>query len=296
MTDKAKETLSSRRRFLVGGAAAAGSLVALGLPRTVDAAVTSLPWEVPELDPGKVRDLGYFGYWGRDEAKNTTYGCSYGVSVALIKEIQRTLGKPSPWDNLPYEMFKWGKTGGAESGALCGSLAGAMPIFAIAAPADVTEMGADLMRWYQESALPSTEMDAIDPKHVFPNQAKSVAASVLCHVSSARWCEAAKATIASPERQTRCSKVTGDVAKMAAIILNRRVGGKKYVPIYGKAPPEAYAECVKCHMDKPGAAGPDPKIVHREPHIRLNNAYGEISNCKTCHPDAVAPVMKTKKL
>jgi hypothetical protein len=292
MSDTVKEGIGSRRQFIVGGAVAAGSLVALGLPRTAAAATANVPWEAPELDPDRCRDAGYFGYWADDPYKKANYGCSYGCSVALIQEIQRRIGKASPWDTLPLEMFKWAKTGGGESGALCGALAGAFPIFALAAPADVTEMGADLLRWYQETALPSTEMDSLDPKRNFPNQTKIAAESVLCHVSSSRWCAAAKKTVSSIDRKTRCGKLTGDVAKMAAIILNRRASGKKYTRIYPTTA-EAYADCVKCHMDQPAAPGPDPRIVHREPHVRLNNTHG-LTNCKTCHPDAVAPVMSKK--
>jgi hypothetical protein len=298
MSDTNNQAISSRRQFIVGGAVAAGSLVAVGgLSRPAAAAVAAVPavpWEVPELDPDKVRDAGYFGYWADDPFKKQNYGCSYGVSGALIAEIRRVLGKASPWDTLPLEMFKWCKTGGGESGSLCGALAGAMPIFALAAPGEVTEMAADLMRWYQETALPSTEMDTLDPKRSYPNQPKIVAESVLCHVSSSKWCAAAKKMVSSMDRKTRCGKVTGDAAKMAAILLNRRTGGKKYVSVYTKTP-EAYAECVKCHLDKPAAPGPDPKIVHSEPHVRLNNTHG-LTNCKTCHPDAIAPKSDKKML
>jgi hypothetical protein len=70
---------------------------------------------------------------------------------------------------------------------------------------------------------------------------------------------------------------------MAAIILNRYVPGQKYVPIY-TAQPAAYAECVHCHIDVPPPPTADA--------VRLNNSLG-ISNCTTCHPDAL-PVM-TKK-
>jgi putative redox-active protein with C_GCAxxG_C_C motif len=284
MSKQAKEGLS-RRAFIRGAgvAAAAAPLVALTAPSVAEAQAPSVPWPIPVLNPDAVRDAGYFGYWWNDPYKNTNYGCGYGVASALIASIQAGLGPGSPWDTLPLEMFKWGKTGAVESGTLCGALTGALPIFSLASPASVTEMGADLIRWYQEAALPSTEMDYIDPKRPYPQQAQSVAASPLCHISVSLWCKASGKLSGSTDRKTRCGKITGDVAKMAATILNRLVPGQKYVPIYG-AQPDLYADCVHCHIDSPPPPAPDA--------VRLNNSLG-ITNCKTCHPDA-APVMSKK--
>lgn len=282
---KQAETKLSRRGFIgaAGGALASGSLVAaLGAPGPALAQAAPPPgaWPIPRLDPDAVRDAGYWGYWANDPYKATNYGCAYGVASALIGAIKAGLGAGSPWELLPLEMFKWGKTGAVESGTLCGALCGALPIFSLASPASVTEMGADLLRWYQETALPSRELDALDPKRRYPNQAQSVSASPLCHVSVSGWCKASGKLAGSTDRKTRCGKLTGDVGKMAATILNRLVPGQKYVPIYGP-PPELYADCVHCHMDAPPAPTPDA--------VRLNNSLG-ITNCKTCHPDA-APVM-----
>jgi hypothetical protein len=281
------ETRLSRRAFIGGASAlASGSLVAaLGVPGAALAQAAPPPgaWPIPVLDPNAVRDAGYWGYWANDPYKATNYGCSYGVASALLAAIKAGLGPGSPWDLLPLEMFKWGKTGCVESGTLCGALAGALPIFTLASPASVTEMGADLLRWYQEAPLPSREMDSLDSKRRYPNQAQSVSASPLCHVSVSEWCKAAGKLSSSTDRKTRCGKLTGDVGKMAAIILNRLVPGQKYVPIY-PTQPDLYADCVHCHIDAPPPPTPDA--------VRLNNSLG-ISNCKTCHPDA-APVMSPK--
>ena len=289
MSKQAKEGLS-RRAFIrgAGAAAAAAPLVALTAPGVAEAQAVSLPWPLPRLNEDAVRDAGYFGYWADDpyksNAKTTVnYGCGYGVASALLEGIRSGLGAGSPWDTLPLEMFKWGKTGCVDSGTLCGALTGALPIFSLASPASVTEMGADLLRWYQEAALPSTEMDWLDPKRRYPQQAQSVAASPLCHVSVSSWCKVSGKLSGSTDRKARCGKITGDVAKMAAIILNRLVPGQKYVPIY-TAQPELYADCIHCHLDAPPPPTPDV--------VRLNNSLG-ISNCKTCHPDA-APVMSKK--
>jgi len=296
MSKQGKKGLS-RRAFIggAGGIAAAGPLLAtLGASRTARAQTQCLPcapptgpWTIPVLDPDAVRDAGYFGYWATDPYKNTNYGCSYGVAAALLASIRNGLGAGSPWDGLPLEMFKWGKTGCVESGTLCGALAGALPIFTLAAPANVTEMGVDLLRWYQEAALPSTEMDGLDPKRPYPRQAQSVSGSPLCHVSVSTWCKASGKLASSTDRKTRCGKITGDVAKAAAIILNRFLenlrSGLKYQPIY-TGYPASYAECVHCHMDAPPPPSADA--------VRLNNSLG-VSSCKTCHQDA-APVMGKK--
>lgn len=286
MSNETKTRLT--RRGFIGGAGSAlatGTVAAaLGAPAPVRAqAVMAPPWPVPRLDPDAVRDAGYWGYWATDPFKGGNYGCAYGVAAALLGAIKAGLGSGSPWEALPLEMFKWGKTGIVESGTLCGALAGAMPIFTLAAPAYVTEMGADLVRWYAETAFPSTEMDALDPKRRYPGQTRNAAASPLCHISVSLWCKASGKLASSTDRKVRCGKITGDVAKKAALILNALVPGQRYVPLYG-AHPELYAECVKCHVDAPPPPTPDA--------VRLNNSLG-VSNCKTCHPDA-SPVMSRK--
>lgn len=272
----------TRRTFLRGAAAAAPVAAALGAPAAVRAQAPAVPWPIPTLDPAVARDAGYFGYWATDPWKKANYGCAYGVAAALIASIRSGLGAGSPWEALPLEMFKWGKTGCVESGTLCGALAGALPIFTLASPACVTEMGSDLLRWYQEAALPSTEMDQLDPKRPYPRQAQSVAGSPLCHVSVSSWCKAAGKLASSADRKTRCAKLTGDVAKVAAIILNRLAPGVRYVPIYPSLPP-LYADCVRCHVDPPPP--PTPAAV------RLNDSLG-VSNCTTCHPDAAPALHK----
>lgn len=284
-----KEGLS-RRAFIggAGSAMASGTLVAaLGVPQVVaaQAAPPAGAWPIPRLDPDVVRDAGYWGYWANDPWKKTTYGCAYGVAAALIASIRSGLGPGSPWDGLPLEMFKWGKTGAVESGTLCGALTGALPIFTLASPTYVTEMGSDLLRWYQEAALPSTEMDYLDAKRPYPQQPQSVAASPLCHVSVSGWCKASKKLSSSTDRKVRCAKLTGDVAKVAAVILNRLVPGLPYAPLYpAQGGGSAYEQCVHCHVDPPPPPTPDA--------VRLSNSLG-VSDCRTCHPDA-QPVM-TKK-
>jgi hypothetical protein len=278
----------SRRAFIsgAGSAMAVGTVAAaLGAPAAAEAqaAPPAGAWPVPKLDPDFVRDAGYWGYWATDPYRNTNYGCAYGVAAALIASIKAGLGPGSPWETLPLEMFKWGKTGCVESGTLCGALAGVLPIFTLAAPGSNVEMGQDLLRWYQEAPLPSMEMDALDPKRRYPRQAQSVSGSPLCHISVSGWCKVSGKLAGSTDRKTRCGKITGDVGKMAAIILNRLVPGQKYVPMYS-AQPALYAECVHCHVDAPPAPTPDA--------VRLNNSLG-VTNCVTCHPDA-QPVMSKK--
>ncbi len=278
----------TRRAFIGGGGAiAAGTLAATIAPATASAEPLTGPWPIPLLDPDKVRDKGCDGYWVNDPYKKTNYGCAYGVASALLYYIKDGLAPGAAldaWSTLPLEMFKWGKTGAVESGTLCGALCGALPIFALASPTDEVEMGTDLLRWYQETALPSTEMDGLPKNLPYPMQAQSVSGSPLCHISVSNWCKASGKTSSSLDRKTRCGKITGDVAKMAAIILNRVAGGKKYVQIYPGLSP-AYAECVHCHIDAPPPPSPDA--------VRLTNSLGQNSACRTCHPDS-QPVMSKK--
>lgn len=291
MSGHANEKLS-RRAFLGRGAATAGVVAAGAIAPALgggtaqaQAAPPEVPWPVPQLNPDLVRDAGYWGYWATDPWKKTNYGCAYGVASALLASIRAGLATTSGWDSLPLEMFKWGKTGCVESGTLCGALAGALPIFSLAAPANVVEMGSDLLRWYQENALPSREMDSLDAKRPYPGQAQSVSGSPLCHVSVSLWCKASGKLSSSTDRKARCGKITGDVAKMAATILNRVAPGLPYQPIYPvMGGGSAYEQCVHCHVDAPPPPTPDA--------IRLNNSLG-VSTCTTCHPDA-QPVMTRK--
>jgi hypothetical protein len=316
MSKQAKVNLS-RRSFiaragaLTTGAIAGGTVAAaLATPSKAEAAPAApVPWPLARLNPDVVRDDGYNGYWDDDKrrlddkGKAQNYGCAYGVAKALITELLRKF-PGSVWETLPLEMFKWGKTGCVESGTLCGALAGAMPIFTLVAPESNVEMGSDLLRWYQETALPSREMDYLDPNLTrrFPNQPQSTSASPLCHVSVSSWCKVSGKLSNSTERKTRCAKITGGVAKKAAEILNRYQDlGTPYVSLFpvtrgpdGKVlealvdnngQPLDYASCVHCHVDKPPTPIPADKVY-------LNNSLG-ISNCKTCHPDA-APVMSKK--
>ena len=303
MSEQAKVNLS-RRSFLARagavttGAMASGSVVAaLAAPSRAEAATppaAGSAWRIPTdaaayLDFTTVRNNGYWGYWENDPQRNTNFGCAYGVAKALITELKRLM-PGSAWETLPLEMFKWGKTGCVESGTLCGALAGAMPIFTLMAPEKNVEMGMDLIRWYEETALPTTAWDApgalYDPKHNYPNQPSSRSNSPLCHVSVSSWCKVANQTADSTQRKTRCGKLSGDVANKALEIIQSYVAnGYRYTPLYTQNPPE-YADCVHCHVDKPTNPIPPDQV-------RLNNALGT-SDCKTCHPDA-APVMSKKK-
>lgn len=278
MSKQAREALS--RRAFIGGAGAlvAGTVVAVAAPKAAQAQVgpPPAPWPLPVLYPDAVRDAGYWGYWTNDPWRKTNYGCGYGVASALLAKIRAGLGAGSPWDALPLEMFKWGKTGAVEAGTLCGTLSGALPIFSMVAPASVVEMGNDLLRWYEETALPSTEMDFLDPKRPYPQQAQSMSRSPLCHISVSEWCKASGQLSSSTARKVRCAKITGDVAKMAAFILNRLTPARTYAPIYPTLPSE-YDTCVHCHVDAPPPPTPDA--------VRLTNSLG-VSNCVTCHPDS----------
>ncbi len=292
MSENANQKLS-RRAFLGTGAATAGVVATgaigsalLGTKAQAQTAPRQPPWIIPQLDADAVRDAGYGFYWTNDPSKGTNYGCSYGVARALIESIQAGLEPGSPWETLPLEMFKWGKTGCVESGTLCGALAGALPVFTLASPTCVVDMGGDLLRWYQETALPSTEMDYLnDTKHPFFGQVQSVSGSPLCHVSVSLWCKASKKLSTSPERKTRCAKITGDVAKKAASILNQLLAqGGRYQSLYASTGlPAAYEQCVHCHLDP--QPPPTPEAV------RLTNSLG-VSTCNTCHPDAQPALMK----
>lgn len=285
----------TRRDFLAGaGTAAAGALAAGGVmglvnPLPAAAAAPALPWPYLTLydsatpsDPyAKVRKAAYDNY-------KTGKACCYGIASALVNStvsaLQARAMDASMWQNLPLDMFVWGRGGGCESGTLCGALSGALPIFNLVAylPAEninfnfgnISQLGKELLTWYSENALPTTALDAYSS---FKNQAQSIAKSPLCHDSVSRWLvqtnlgitdPTKKATVYSPARVERCAKLTGDVAVMAAYLLDQWIATAPPRTYLASPSPAEYAGCLGCHSGTTS---------------QRDDSLGYM-NCLPCHP------------
>jgi hypothetical protein len=98
-----------------------------------------------------------------------------------------------------------------------------------------------LFRWYEKAELPifkpsvKVKLDFTPPS--------TVADSTLCHVSVSRWCYKTGNEMHSQERSERCARVTADVAKKAAEILNEKISGKAIL----SKPSNHAVTCNHCH-------------------------------------------------
>jgi len=117
----------------------------------------------------------------------------------------------------------------------------------------------ELIGWYAEAAFPSAESNryALDrgffvETMTFDRELPQAApGSPLCHVSIARWCEAAGIGAGTPERAERCACLCGDVAAKAVELLNAWKDGA-FIPMF--APKKEAAGCAACHAPGKDAA------------------------------------------
>lgn len=266
----------TRRRFILGTSALTGVLAITGLAgcgnnqqrttaiaqdkqegqgeasKVVPLATTALPWQYKKLDVDKVRKLGYENYFKG--------GCMYGAAAALLSVLKEDPN--SPYNNIPFDMFKYGAGGAYSWGTLCGALNGALAVINLATEKH-QEIGNELIGWYTTFSFPSDKHEAYCK---IPKQVTSVSKSPLCHASVSIWCNKAGAKVNSNEKKDRCAKLTGDTAAYAAEMLNQALEAR-FAPAFKVS--QEYAHCMSCHQG---------------PESRLDNEQGKM-NCITCHDD-----------
>ncbi len=216
--DKQEEV--SRRGFLAG----AGKLVA---GATVGAAGLSLfasqgsiaeavevppfPWPYKTLDPEAV-------YWKGVEAYSKG-GCGYGSFSALINSLGH------PFTTIPLDILRFGEGGVAGWGSHCGALLGSSAVISLIHQ-DAAIRGKlinELTLWYTEELGSGSQ---------------------LCHVSVTEWSKKNGVAVDSQQRKDRCARLTGEVAKKAALLLNAQADGK-FQAMVGPRP--AVVTCLGCH-------------------------------------------------
>jgi hypothetical protein len=194
------------------------------------------PWTYKRLDPNKTAALGYEGFWsGR---------CGYGVFIAIVGQLGY---------KFPYEMFICFQGGIEDFGSLCGALNGAACAIGLLTTGKGGKLGkegprkyliSDLYVWYEKTRLPLYKPAKQNkPTKPIPS---SETGSVLCHSTLARWAKKSGFTMDSDERSERCARVTADVAKKTAEILNANLAGK--FKFGGLGDHAKY--CFKCHEVK----------------------------------------------
>ena len=245
-----------RRKFIKGAAVLSGAAIC-GVATANNAKAADvlpenfvpppMPWGYQELDPEYVRKLGHLGYyleecgggsfWGIMTALKEKMGYPYNLIPLPTKAqfIEHLTAKSRGEKGTHYQgIMQHGVGGVADYGSLCGAPNGAAAAITFAFPfAEVKPIVQRLMRYYETESFPNEKSNeyAVN-KEFYPPKYKSGKAlprspghSTLCHVSVAKWCENSGYASGSKERSERCARVTGDVAAMAAILMNAHFKG-----------------------------------------------------------------------
>jgi len=231
----------SRRGFLAnaGKIAVAAGVGAVGLTgiasaQTAQPALPQYPWPYKKVDPEKV-------YWSA-AALYYKYGCGQAAFQALIEEMG------FPFNTVPASILKFGEGGVAGWGSHCGALLGSSAAISLVHGTTPVagQMITQLTGWYTEFIG---------------------SGSPLCHVSVTEWSKANGVTVESQERKDRCSRVAGETAKKAALLLNAYADSNAVDPTFG--PRASVVGCLSCH----GASAMG--------QVRS----GVLQDCTLCHTD-----------
>jgi len=252
--------MKSQRREVLKMFAAASGAVALtpllgGNAHGVGEAIPQVPWPYKKLDPERVAERGYAGYYKG--------ACCYGAFDAIVGHLQDQIG--FPYTMMPTEMMVFGEGGVAGISSLCGALMGASSaIFLVAGGLEREKREQafpiirELFTWYEREGLPNYRPK--DPKYEIK---PSVAQSPLCHVSVSRWCRTTGFKSFSKERSERCGWLTASVAKYTVELLNGHAAAA-FKPAHLLSPQTQ--SCRGCH-DQGGS---------------LENSRG-LMECASCH-------------
>jgi hypothetical protein len=185
-------------------------------------------------------------------------GCMYGVFGSILNSLAGIVGEP--FRSFPVEMMKYGAGGVGGFGSLCGTLNGGAALLGLFVQDGKRrdKLITELFTWYE-----STELPVYGPKERSKelDMPKSVAGSVLCHISVGRWCRVSGYDVLSGEMHERCSRLTADVAAKTVELLNRSLDPSS---TFAGLPSETKS-CASCHGQR-----------------ELRDAMGTMS-CGVCH-------------
>jgi hypothetical protein len=247
----------SRRDMLglMGGVVAGGAIAGLTVPALAATVEQPAPaasalgerfkqiggdfsWKPQRLDPVEVAAVAHAGFWHQG------YACSYGVLYSIIGLMGEKYG--APYKDFPFSVMEFGRGGISEWGGTCGALMGAAVSLALFFPRKERDaMIHELFRWYEITAFPMykpnpgvAKVDGLLPT--------SVADSITCHISVARWCAASKIEARSPERGERCARVTADVAVKTLELIHAKMDAK-FIPMLKKSEVNEGCTALGCH-------------------------------------------------
>lgn len=252
------ENAFNRRGFMKNAALVAASAgLALGAgefgvvekARAAGGNTEKWPWPYEKLDPAKTAEIAY-SEWYR-------VFCGAAVINSVFGQLREKVGEP--YASFPSDAFVFLEGGMVGWGTVCGSNAGANIVAnvitgpRIAGPEceNGALIGADILNWYSNTALP-TFMPK-DPR-VKTAIVQTTAQSPLCHISVGRWMKETGYPIKSPERKDRCARVAASVAYQLVEYLNQWKDDD-YEPTsmwsgVGSVGITAQQNCTDCHGDK----------------------------------------------
>ena len=242
----------SRRRLLGSvGLAAGASLLngcdaalegspSQGKPVSAERAGLSPPalqagngWKYAKLDPVAVAAEAY--------RLMPQGGCMYGLFAAVMAAMAQAQGEP--YRSFPVHMMRYGAGGVGLWGSLCGALNGGAAVIGLFEQTKERRENliAQLFSWYEVAELPTYRPEKSKTSAPIP---KSVAGSVLCHVSAGKWCKASGSEIGSPEMNERCRRLTAEVAAKTVELLNANL--LEPCKFAGLSP--EVKSCLSCHV------------------------------------------------
>jgi hypothetical protein len=226
-------------------------------------------WQYVPIDADRAAACTYGHYKG--------HGCMYAVFRGIVESWGLAQGESAV--AFPFAMFDYGHGGAGGYGSLCGALNGAAAAVGLFEPAQRVRdvLIADLFKWYERSALPVFAPAPV-PGSTAPTAvaATSVAGSVLCHASIARWSKVTRADPYSTQRGERCRRLSADVARRTVALLNANVD----VPRREVVVRDDSASCMQCHAPQ----GHAPVTVRT------------LMSCSSCHtvpPNHPVPSLST---
>lgn len=224
-------------------------------------------WKYAVVDPKQVADDAYENY--------SVGRCMHTTFKAIVENVADALAEKDPlaaqqMKSFPFHMMRYGGSGANGFGSLCGAVNAAMAAIGLfVSDGDTRKALCNEIGWfYERTLLPIYKPEDARDEQDYP---QTIANSLLCHISSAKWAGVAQVKTNSPERTERCSRLSADLAQKVAELLNQNLAALNsadVAPVVSLKRAQPTATCVSCH-DKSGT----------------NADMIGTSACSECHPD-----------
>jgi hypothetical protein len=225
-------------------------------PRKLEYLKTGSEWAYVHLDPAMTAGSAYELY--------KSGSCMYAVFRSILAQLADRFGEP--YASFPFHMMRYGQSGIAGFGTVCGAINGAAALIGLLVPEKIPQESliTGLFRWYEKANIPgygpqSPVLDFTPPP--------SVSDSVLCHASVTNWVKKSGYKADSDQRRERCRRLTSDVAFHTAVILNEYIANSYLTDGHDN---ENIKACMTCHGNKG----------------KLDNTLGKME-CSSCHTESV---------